>query len=128
MTPEMTNVDPDNVIETLGELREFLHTEHGVTVDPDDPIMMQFTMHRVFLSDYGRMLDRHNKAITSIISAAVKGLTEEALSENLKEQVRLTDRTHQEFERQYKRAKLLSVLNIISSAICLLVFSYLLLK
>lgn len=124
----MSNEESDIAIETVGELRELLHAEHGLSVGPDDPILMQFTMHRVFITDYERMLDRHNKAITSIISAAVKGLTEEALSANLKEQVRLADRTQQEFERQYKRAKLLSVLNLISSATCLLVFSYLILK
>lgn len=124
-----TNQDtetPDDVsVTSLDELRAYLHSEHGVSVGQDDPILLQFTMNRLFLAEYDQLLDRHNTAITSVIGKAVKGLTEEAISENLKEQVRLADRTQQEFERQYKRAKLLSVVNLICFATCLLVFAFL---
>jgi len=128
----MTEQTPSPVVETsdgvsitsLDELRAYLHSEHGISVDVHDPIMMQFTMNRVFLGDYQTMLDRHNQAITTVIGSAVKGLTEEAIKANLQEQVRLTDRTHQEFERQYQRAKLLSVVNFTVFFLILLIFIY----
>jgi len=112
-------------ITSLDELRAYLHEQTGVSVAQDDPVMIQHSMHGLFLADYDRLLDRHNKAITVVISAAVEDLTKEAISENLKEQVRLADRTHQEFERQYKRAKFLSIINLMVFATCLLVFVYL---
>jgi K+-sensing histidine kinase KdpD len=110
-------------VETLVELRTFLHQQTGISVGANDPVMIQHVMHRLFLADYDLLLGRHNQAITVAISAAVKGLTHEAISENLKEQVRLADRTHQEFEHQYKRAKRLSVVSIIASTVSILCVS-----
>jgi hypothetical protein len=127
--PVTETLTPDGVsITSMDELRSYLHAEQKITVGEDDPILLLFTMHRLFLSDYETMLDRHNRAITSVISTAVKGLTEEALSENLKEQVRLADRTHQEFERQYNRARLLTVVNTGTAIISILVLFYLIIQ
>lgn len=115
-------------ITTREELIAYLHAELDVPVGGNDPILILHLMNRLFLADYDRMLEQHNTAITTVMGNAIKGLTEEALSENLKEQVRLADRTHQLFERQYKRALFLSGFNLLTFFICLLVLAFLILK
>lgn len=105
-------------IETLEEMRAYLHRAHGVSVGMDDPVLLLHSMHRVFLADYQRLLEKHNQALTATIGGAIMGLTKEALSEHLQNQVRLADRIQSEFERQYKRAKMLSIINIIASFVC----------
>ena len=124
--PEKTPELP--AITTIDELRTYLHAQHGVTVGENDPVMLVFSMHRVFLNDYEHMLDRHNTALTSVLETAIRGLTADAISKNLQEQVRLADRTHQEFESQYKRARWLSTVNIASVFICLPVIIILIVK
>ena len=112
-------------INSWEELRAYIQQTHDMTFDKDDPVTVAYSLHKVFLADYDRMLKRHNQAITSIIGTAIKGLTSEALAENLKHQARLADRTHVLFERQYKRAKLLSALNVGAAFVCALVVVYL---
>lgn len=132
MMNDLTNQEtetPDGVsIASLDELRAYLHSQTGVSVGEDDPLLLQHTINQIHLSEIDRILKRHNAALTEALGVAVKGLTADAISQNLQEQVRLADRTHQEFERQYKRARLLSVVNIICFATCVLVFSYLIIK
>lgn len=113
------------VITTLSDLKAHLHSEHGVTVDEDDPVMLVHTINQLHITATEQTLKRHNTALTEALTVAVKGLTADAITQNLQEQVRLADRTHQEFERQYRRAKLLSVINLICFSACLLVFAYL---
>lgn len=105
-------------IETLEEMRAYLHREHGVSVGMDDPVLLLHSMHRVFLGDYDRLLKRHNEAMTAAISDAISGLSKQAITENLMNQVRLVERIHNEYERQYRRARLLSIINIIASFVC----------
>jgi len=117
---------PDGVsIASLGELRAYLHSQTGVSVDEDDPIVLLHIINEIHLSEVERVLKRHNVALTEALSIAVKGLTSDAISQNLQEQVRLADRTYQEYEKQFRRARLLSVVNLICFAACLLVFAYL---
>jgi len=129
MTDNLTNQEietPDGVsITSLDELRAYLHSQTGVSVGGDDPLLLQHIINQVHLSEIDRILKRHNAALTEALSVAVKGLTADAISQNLQEQVRLTDRTHQEFEKQYRRARLLSAVNITCFVACLLVFAYL---
>ncbi len=120
---------PDGVtITSLDELRAYVHEQLGFSIGSRDPVIILHVMHQVFLADYERMLARHNDAITTVIGTAIKGLTKEALAENLQDQVRLADRTHLEFENQFKRARLLSAINFGVVSVSLLVFAYLILK
>lgn len=112
-------------ITSVDELKAYLHSAHGVSVGTDDPIMLVHTINSLHIQETEKLHKRHNLALTEALTIVVKGMTSDAISQNLQEQVRLADRTHQEFERQYKRTRLLSVVNIICFAACLLVFSYL---
>lgn len=114
------------VIRTLAELRTYLHQEHGVSVGSDDPVLMMFTIHRVFIADYERMLSVHNKALTQTISAAIAGLTKDALVEHFANQVRLADRTQKEFDKQFRRARLMTVVNAVAAVVCVPVLVYVL--
>lgn len=117
---------PDGVsITSFEELRAYIHEAHDTSVSTDDPVLIVHTINGVHLSAIEHTLKRHNTALTQALTIAVKGLTADAITQNLQEQVRLADRTHQEFENQYKRARRLSVVNIICFAACLLVFAYL---
>lgn len=124
---------PDGVsITSIEELRAYIHNAHDTSVSNDDPVLIVHTINGVHLNAIEQTLRRHNAALTQALTIAVKGLTADAITQNLQEQVRLADRTHQEFERQYERAKRLSIMSIIAStvsilcvAICLLVFFYL---
>ncbi|MBF0250844.1 MAG: hypothetical protein HQL35_09485 [Alphaproteobacteria bacterium] len=117
---------PDGVsITSLDELRAYLHAQTGLPVGGDDPILLVHVLNQLHLSEVERVHKRHNLALTEALSVAVRGLTADAISKNLQEQIRLADRTHQEFERQYRRARILSVVNLICFAACTLVFAYL---
>lgn len=119
-------------VTSLDELRAYLHSETGISVGDNDPILMEFVMHQLFLSDLQVVLRRHNKALTEVMETAVRGLTADAISKNLQEQVRLAERTHQVFEDQYKKARRLAIINSVTVGlavfICLPVIIYLLIN
>lgn len=119
-------------IQSLEDLRAHLLQAHGVTVGKDDPILMLATIHRVFLEQQHRMFERHKRALTDgltdVIASAVRGLTANAIAENLERQIRLADRTQREFETQYRRARLLSAVNLAATSVCLPVLIYLVVK
>ena len=122
----MNNTSPECT--TIDAIRAYLHAQHGVGVGPEDPVLFLHTMFRVFLGEYERLLQRHHQAMTQVIGDVLQGLTEEALTKNLQDQVRLADRIGQEFEAQYKRVRLLSLINTLAAVVCLLVFIYLIAK
>ena len=118
-------VDPSGsaqlpAVMSIEELRAHIHEIHDASIGSDDPVLMLHTMHQVFMNEYEHLLKRHNQAITSIIGTAIKGLTEEALAENILEQVRLADRNQQLFEKQFSRMKFLSALNGLFTIVCIL--------
>lgn len=115
-------------ISSLDEVRAYLHAETSMPVDRDDPILLQHALHQIFLAELQKTLKRHNAALTEVMTTAIRGLTADAISQNLQEQVRLVDRTHQEFERQFRRSKWLSVVNIGAVFVCLPVIIYLIVK
>jgi hypothetical protein len=119
MPPELATIDG---------MLSYLHSQHGFGMGPEDPLTLLFTMNRVFLADYKRMLDRHHTALTTIIGEALNGLTDEVLDKSLQDQVRLADRIGDEFKAQYKRARLLGLVNVIAAIICLPVLVYLIVK
>ncbi len=49
------------------EVREVLQAKHG-KVDSDDPILMLVTLMNAFLTEEDKLLDRHNRALSRIIS------------------------------------------------------------
>ncbi len=109
---------------TIDDMRAYLHSRNGVSVRPNDPVFMLHTMHHVFITDYESILSRHNLALTKMIGEAVSGLTEEALTKNLDDQTRLADRTGKIFKAQYRRAKILSMANVLAAFVCIPVLVY----
>jgi len=132
----MSDLDQDTSVETpdgvsvgsYDELRAYLHAQTEIPVGADDPVLLEYAMHQLFTTELQKLLKRHNSALTSVMETAIRGLTADAINQNLQEQVRLADRTQQEFERQYKRARLLSFINIGAVFICLPVIIYLIVK
>jgi len=119
MTPELA---------TINDMLSYLRNQHGFGMGPEDPLTLLYTMNRVFLADYKRMLDRHHTALTTIIGEALNGLTDEALDKSLQDHVRLADRIGKEFKAQYRRAKLLNWISTIAACVCLPVLIYLIVK
>lgn len=68
--PEIPNMPllPDGIGLTLDEVRSLLATKNSITVSPDDPILMMVTLLNAFLSEEEKLLDRHRKALTSILT------------------------------------------------------------
>lgn len=56
---------------SVAVLQELILKKHGLKVSQDDPLMAAFTLHEAFLSDYEALLERHNKAITALMSGTV---------------------------------------------------------
>lgn len=59
---------PDGIGLTLNEVRALLAAKNSVTVTPDDPILMMVTLLNAFLAEEERLLERHRKALTSILA------------------------------------------------------------
>lgn len=59
---------PDGIGLTLDEVRSLLATKNSITVSPDDPILMMVTLLNAFLTEEEKLLDRHRKALTSILT------------------------------------------------------------
>ena len=80
---------PDGVGLTLDEVRALLAAKNSVTVAPDDPILMMVTLLNAFLTEEERLLDRHRKALTTILADRTDGYvkaveqTTASLSESL---------------------------------------------
>jgi len=113
---------------TINDMLSYLRSQHGFGMGPEDPLTLHYTMNQVFLADYKRMLERHHTALTTVIGEALNGLTDEALSKNLQDQVCLADRIGDEFKAQYKRARLLGLVSVIAACVCLPVLIYLIVK
>ncbi len=130
VTGEVVEEDQPSVPTTLtiAAARTLIRERHNAGLDEDDPALMLVTLHGGFVGDYERMLSRHNEALTTIIGTAISGLTEKALAAHLENQVRLADRIEQEFKGQLRRAKIVSVINVIAALICIPVLTLLILK
>ncbi|GAB6194281.1 hypothetical protein [Desulfocastanea catecholica] len=68
--PEIPNMPqlPDGIGLTLDEVRSLLATKNSITVSPDDPILMMVTLLNAFLTEEEKLLYRHRKALTSILT------------------------------------------------------------
>lgn len=130
--PDSTSQQETKGFMCLDDLRGHLSKQHGITVGKDDPILLVHTIHQLMLEQLDKAFRRHDRALTEamtdVLAKAIKGLTTQAIAENLDRQVRLADRTQAEFERQYRRARLLSMVNLASMAVCVPVLIYIVLK
>ncbi|TKB23157.1 hypothetical protein FCL47_23680 [Desulfopila sp. IMCC35006] len=68
--PEISNMPqlPDGIGLSLDEVRSLLASKNSITVSPDDPILMMVTLLNAFLTEEEKLLDRHRKALTSILT------------------------------------------------------------
>ncbi|MDD2321975.1 MAG: hypothetical protein PHO83_18170 [Geobacteraceae bacterium] len=59
---------PDGIGLTIEGVRSLLATKNSVSVSPDDPILMMVTLLNAFLTEEENLLDRHRKALTTILA------------------------------------------------------------
>lgn len=64
---------PDGVGLSLEEVRTLLAVKNSTSVSPDDPILMIVTVLNAFLAEEEKLLDRHRKALTSILTERTDG-------------------------------------------------------
>lgn len=58
---------------SLDQIRERLAAQHQTIVSVDDPILMLVTVLNAFLAEEEQLLNRHNKALTTILSVRTDG-------------------------------------------------------
>jgi len=63
---------PDGIGLSHEEVRKLLQGNHG-KIENDDPILMLITLMNAFLAEEEKLLDRHNKALSRIISDRTEG-------------------------------------------------------
>ena len=59
---------PDGIGLSLDDIRVLLAKKNSITVSPDDPVLMMVTILNAFLTEEEKLLERHRKALTSILS------------------------------------------------------------
>lgn len=64
---------PDGVGLSLEEVRTLLAVKNSTSVSPDDPILMIVTVLNAFLAEEEKLLDRHRKALTAILTERTDG-------------------------------------------------------
>lgn len=64
---------PDGIGLSLEEVRMLLAMKNSASVSPDDPILMVVTVLNAFLSEEEKLLDRHRKALTAILTERTDG-------------------------------------------------------
>jgi hypothetical protein len=66
-SPPMSEL-PNGIGLTIDGVRYLLATKNSVSVSPDDPILMMVTLLNAFLTEEEKLMDRHRKALTSILA------------------------------------------------------------
>ena len=66
-SPPMSEL-PDGIGLTIDGVRSLLATKNSISVSPDDPILMMVTLLNAFLTEEEKLMDRHRKALTSILA------------------------------------------------------------
>ena len=64
---------PDGIGLSLEEVRMLLAMKNSASVSPDDPILMIVTVLNAFLSEEEKLLYRHRKALTTILTERTDG-------------------------------------------------------
>lgn len=81
------NQPPAIPVMSLDDARAALVREHGVAIGKDDPLLMLITLHQGMISDYDRMLTRHDEHIRTLLGATGNACAEavEAVLASLKD-------------------------------------------
>ena len=58
---------------SIEEVRNLLMQKHEDVLGLDDPLLMMVTINNAFLGEYEKLLAKHNKAISAIMSAKTEG-------------------------------------------------------
>ena len=72
--PEM----PDGIGLSFEQVRTLLIQKHETSMSKDDPMLMLVTINNAFLGEYGKLLDRHNEALTTYLADQSKKYLEAA--------------------------------------------------
>ena len=67
--PPVAPILPDGIGLTHGQVAALLAEQCKTVVSPDDPILMMATLFNAYLHEQDKLLQRHNQALTSILSA-----------------------------------------------------------
>jgi len=68
----------DGIGLTFEQVRSLLIKEHKTTMSDDDPMLMIVTIFNAFLTEYDKLLKRHNSALTSYFESQAKSLIDSA--------------------------------------------------
>ena len=58
---------------SLDEVRNLIMQKNNEVIGLDDPLLMMVTINNAFLTEYEKLLEKHNKAISAIMSAKTEG-------------------------------------------------------
>ena len=74
---QLENIEPvlshDGIGLNIEEVRNLLMQKHDDVLGLDDPLLMLVTINNAFLGEYEKLLAKHNKAISAIMSAKTEG-------------------------------------------------------
>lgn len=62
---------PDGIGMSLDQVTQMLAQKHKTIVSVDDPLLMMVTICNAFLAEEEKLLQRHNQALTEVLSARV---------------------------------------------------------
>ena len=74
---QLKNFEPalphDGIGLSLDEVRNLIMQKNNEVIGLDDPLLMMVTINNAFLTEYEKLLEKHNKAISAIMSAKTEG-------------------------------------------------------
>ncbi|WP_142850717.1 hypothetical protein [Telmatospirillum sp. J64-1] len=120
---------PPLTMDSLEDLRAYLARTHRTIVAEDDPILMLYTIHRVALDEFMRLLDRQEQALSDQVRATgenlkkevetlIEGFKSEALGAAVRERIaamqeaaRMADTAQDRFRKNLRLLSILTALN-----------------
>ena len=104
--PPAAPILPDGIGLTHDQVATLLAKQCKTVVSPDDPILMTATLLNAYLHEQDKLLQRHNQALTSILSARTAGHVQavEQVSNDLK--TSLTSSTVEGIQSTYKQFRI----------------------
>jgi len=107
--PPAAPILPDGIGLTHDQVAELLVLQCKLEVSPDDPMMMMVTLLNAYLHEQDKLLQRHNQALTSILSARTDGYVQavEQVSNDLK--TSLASSTVEGIQSTYKQFRISSI-------------------
>lgn len=104
--PPVAPILPDGIGLTHDQVAALLAEQCKTVVSPDDPILMMATLFNAYLHEQDKLLQRHNQALTSILSARTDGYVQavERVSNDLK--ISLASSTVESIQSTYKQFRI----------------------